>query len=203
MDQKLNWLKRSGNLSLPNHPNRDSLEATADLLIRYADVIGTENGIKGTFIRAVRIPTNRQSRTPKQHSVAQALEADIDAEIKRMATVGINESSTNPRGFNSLVLAVRKKNPGRSAWSPISKELSTMFLLISTHTQCLRSTTCSTGLAKATNILHHLISAAAKSKSKSTSEIATKQRLRGETGAISTHAYHSVLLQLDRSFHAT
>ena len=96
--------------SLPNHPNRDELEATADLFIRYADIIGTENGIKGTFIRAVCILSNGQSRVPKQHLVAQALEADINAEIKRMASEGIIESCTNPRGFNSLVFAVRKKN---------------------------------------------------------------------------------------------
>ena len=110
LDQKVNWLKQSVGISLPNHPNRDELDATADLLIRYADIIGTENSIKGTFIRAVRIPTNGQSRAPKQHTIAQALEADIDAEIKRMATEGIIESYTNSRGFNSSVFAVHKKN---------------------------------------------------------------------------------------------
>ena len=97
-------------LSLLNHPNRDKFEATVDLLIRYTDIIGTENGIKGTFTWAVRIPTNGQSRAPKQYPVAQALEADIDAEIKGMTTEGITESCTNPRGFNSPVFAVRKKN---------------------------------------------------------------------------------------------
>ena len=65
-----NWLKRSVGLLLPNHPNCDELEAKADLLIRDADIIGTENSIKGTFIRAVRIPTNAQSHTEKQHPVA-------------------------------------------------------------------------------------------------------------------------------------
>ena len=110
LDQKLNWLKRSVGLLLPNHPNRDELEATADILIRYADIIGTEYGIKGTFIRAVRIPTNGQSRAQKQHPVAQALKADIDAEIKCMVTEGIIESCINPRGFNSPVFTVRKKN---------------------------------------------------------------------------------------------
>ena len=110
LDQKLNWLKRSVGLLLPNHPNCDELETTADLLVRYADIIGTENGIKGTFIRAVCISTNSQSRSQKQHPVAQALEADINAEIKRMATEGITESCTNPRGFNSPVFSVHKKN---------------------------------------------------------------------------------------------
>ena len=77
---------------------------------------------------------------------------------------------------------------GQAAWSSISKELSTRFLLISTHTQCLRSTTCSTGLAKETNILHHLISTAATGKWKLMSKIATKQHLHGKTNATSTHA---------------
>ena len=110
LDQKHNWLKWSVGLSLPNHPNRDELEATADQLIHYTNIIDTENGIKGTFIRAVCIPTNSQSHAQKQHPVAQALEADINAEIKRMATEGIIESCTNPRGFNSPVFTVHKKN---------------------------------------------------------------------------------------------
>ena len=93
-------------LLLPNHPNHDELEATADLLFRYTNIIGTENGIKGTFIRAVRISTNGQSRAQKQDPVAQALEADIDAKIKRLATEGIIESCTNPRGFNRPVFTV-------------------------------------------------------------------------------------------------
>ena len=66
------------------------------------------------------------------------------------------------------------RKTGRSVSSPISKELSTRFLSISTHTQCLGSTTCSTGLAKTTKTSHHLISAATTGKSKSTSEIAPK-----------------------------
>ena len=61
LDQKINWLKRSVGVSLPNRPNRDELEVTADLLIRYTDIIGTENGIKDTFIRAVRIPVHTPS----------------------------------------------------------------------------------------------------------------------------------------------
>ena len=96
LDKKLNWLKRSVGQSLPNHPNRDELEATADLLIRYADIISTKKRIKGTFIRAVRIPTKCQSHAPKQHLVAQAMEADINAEIKRMAAEGIIESAPIP-----------------------------------------------------------------------------------------------------------
>lgn len=96
LDQKLTWLKHSTGLSLPNHPNRDELEATANLLIRYADVIGTESSSKGAFIRPIRIPTNGQSRSQKQHPIAQALEADVDTEIKRMADEGIIENCSDP-----------------------------------------------------------------------------------------------------------
>lgn len=110
LDQKLTWLKHNTGLSLPNHPNRDELEATANLLIRYADIIGTESSSKGTFIRPFRIPTNGQSRSQKQHPIAQALEADVDTEIKRMADEGIIENCSDPKGFNSPVFAVRKKN---------------------------------------------------------------------------------------------
>lgn len=110
LEEKLTWLKQNTGLSLPSHPRRDELGATADLLIRYADIIGTNNSEKGTFIRPVRIPTNGQSRNQKQHPIAQALEADVDAEINRMANEGVIEKCTDPKGFNSPVFAVRKKN---------------------------------------------------------------------------------------------
>lgn len=110
LDEKLTWLKHNTGLTLPNHPNRDELEATTNLLIRYADIIGTENGDKGTFIRPIRIPTNGQSRSQKQHPIAQALEEEVNAEIGRMASKGIIEACSDPKGFNSPVFAVRKKN---------------------------------------------------------------------------------------------
>ena len=96
-------------LSLPNHPNRDKLEAAANLLIRYANIIGTEDGNQGIFIRTVRIPTNGQWRAPKQHPVPQAVDVDMDAEMKHMATERIIESCIDSKSFNSPVFAVCKK----------------------------------------------------------------------------------------------
>lgn len=110
LNEKLHWLQSNVGVALPNHPNRDELEATADLIIRFADIMGTEKGEKGTFIRPVRIPTNGQSRCQKQHPIAQALEADVDAEIMHMAAREIIEPCKDPKGFNSPVFAVRKKN---------------------------------------------------------------------------------------------
>ena len=97
-------------LDPPNHPNRDELENVTDLLLRYIDILGTENGEKGTFIKPDRIPTNGQSRSQRQHPVAQALEADVNDEIDYMAAEGIIETCHDPKGFNSPVFAVCKKN---------------------------------------------------------------------------------------------
>ena len=110
LNQKLHWLKQTVGLSLPDHHSRSELEATADLLISYADILGTDDNRRGTFIKPIRIPTNGQSRSQKQHPIAQALEDDVDTEIARMASEGVIEPCNDPKGFNSPVFAVRKKN---------------------------------------------------------------------------------------------
>ena len=110
LNQKLHWLKQTVGQSLPDHHNRSELEATADLLISYADILGTNNNRRGTFIKSIRIPTNGQFRSQKQHPTAQVLEDDIDAEIARMASEGVIEPCNDPKGFNSPVFAVREKN---------------------------------------------------------------------------------------------
>ena len=76
------------------------------LLLCYIDILGTENGEKGTFIKPVRIPNNGQSRSQRQHPIAQALEADFNDE----AAEEIIETCHDPKCFNSPVFAVRKKN---------------------------------------------------------------------------------------------
>ena len=96
--------------SYQNHQNHDELEATANLLILYVNIISTKNGNKGTFIQAVRILTNGQIRSQKQYPVAQPLKVDIGAEIKHMTTEGITKSYVDLKSFNSSVFAVRKKN---------------------------------------------------------------------------------------------
>ena len=110
LNQKLHWLKQTVGLSLPDHHSRSELEATADLLISYADILGTDDNRRGTFTKPIRIPTNGQSRSQKQHPIAQALEDDVDAEIACMASEGVIEPCNDPKGFNSPVFAVRKKN---------------------------------------------------------------------------------------------
>ena len=110
LEEKLHWLKLNTRISLLNHPNWDELEGVTNLLFRYIDILGTENRVKGTFIRQVQIPTNGQSCSQRQHPIAQTLEADVNNEIDRMATEGIIEPCHDTKGFNSPVFAIRKKN---------------------------------------------------------------------------------------------
>lgn len=84
---------------------RDDLEVSANLLVGDADILDNEDKKKGMFIKSVRIPTNGQSCSQKQHPVAKALEADVDAEIIRMTT-----ERNDSKGFNSQAVAVHKKN---------------------------------------------------------------------------------------------
>lgn len=63
-----------------------------------------------TLIKLVRIPTNGQSRSEKQHPIAQAKEADIETKITHITTGWITESCDDPKSFNSPAFAVRKKN---------------------------------------------------------------------------------------------
>ena len=57
LNQKLHWLKQTVGLSLPDHHSRSELEATADLLISYADILGTDDNRRGTFIKPISITT--------------------------------------------------------------------------------------------------------------------------------------------------
>lgn len=79
-------LEQNTGLSLPNYTNCDKLKNMANLFIQYTDIIGTENGEKGTVIKPFRIPTNGQSHNQKQHQISKALKAG--AEIARIATDG-------------------------------------------------------------------------------------------------------------------
>lgn len=78
-------------LALPNHPNNDKLDATTNLPIHYAKILST--------ISSKMYTDHWTAPDPNHHSIAQALEADIDAEIACMATEGILKSCSHPQSF--------------------------------------------------------------------------------------------------------
>ena len=109
LQAKLDWLKLKG-VTLPSSRSKEELEAISTLLHRYSDILGTDDEEQGTFIKAVRIPTNGQSKCITANHVPQALETEVDSEMDRMFNLGIIEECKDPKGFNSPVFAVRKSN---------------------------------------------------------------------------------------------
>ena len=109
LQDKMIWIQNKG-ITLPSTAKREELEAVASLLYKYKDILGTEEGEQGTFIRPVRIPTDGTSKSIPVNHVPQALEAEVDKEIQRMLDMGILEDCPDPKGFNSPIYAVRKPN---------------------------------------------------------------------------------------------
>ena len=66
--------------------------------------------IEGALHQAHTHTNQRPVQEPKTAPYSQALEDDVDAEIARMASEGVIEPCNDPKGFNSPVFAVRKKN---------------------------------------------------------------------------------------------
>ena len=126
LNQKLHWLKQTVGLSLPDHHSRSELEATADLLISYADILGTDDNRRGTFIKPIRIPTNGQSRSQKQHPIAQAHRVTLTRKLPTWQVRALSNLATTLKDLTVPFLPSARKTE-RFEWSQISKEPSTRF----------------------------------------------------------------------------
>ena len=121
LEEKLHWLKLNTGISLPNHPNRDQLEGVTNLLFRFIDILGTENGDKGTFIRPVQIPTNGQSRRQRQHPIAQTLEPTSMTRSTAWPLEGLLNLVTTPR-VSTARYSPYARRMGRFESLPTSRE---------------------------------------------------------------------------------
>ena len=107
----LSFLKSEKELKLPeNHPNKRELHELAQLCVRYADVFGSSNDELGQFYKPVRIPTNGQSARRKQHQIPANFRESVDSEVKKMLDSRVIEICDDPRGFNSPLFVVPKKD---------------------------------------------------------------------------------------------
>jgi len=88
----------------------NEIEETAKLCREYASIFNGDEDCLGQFYREVKIPTNGQSISQPPHTIPQAIEADVDAEINRMVADGIVEPNDDHKGFNTPIHAVKKKN---------------------------------------------------------------------------------------------
>ena len=108
LESKLKWLKDELEIDL-EHSNRAELESFADLLIEYKCVFGVGKDKFGTFPHEIKIPTNGESRSARQHTIPFARREIVTAEINKMLNDGIIEECPDPKGFSSPIVLVKKK----------------------------------------------------------------------------------------------
>ena len=92
-----------------SHSNEEYLEKFANLLIANISVFGKE-GELGCFPTPVAIETQGDPVNIRQHEIAQKFQPFVDAEIKKMLKTGVIRKCKDPKGWNSPILCVAKKD---------------------------------------------------------------------------------------------
>lgn len=106
------WLETVKLVNIPS--TSDSANKTlVNLLHQYEDVIGTPDSKLGTFKKIVRIPTNGESRSRPQFPIAQTMRKPFIDAIQKLRRDGVIEPCKDPRGFNSPIFPVPKKDPNQ------------------------------------------------------------------------------------------
>ena len=109
VEDKVRWLKSELEIQL-EHPNRLELEQFADMLIENREVFGVGENKLGEFPKLVKIPTNGESRSVKNNHIPEARQQAVNEQIQKMLDEGIIEECPDPKGFNSPLVAVMKKD---------------------------------------------------------------------------------------------
>ena len=108
---KVEWLRTHKSVILQKQNCTDAqFDDMVNLLLKYKDVFGTDDSPLGKFPEPVKIPTTGEARYIKQHSIPQQFEGTIDKEIEMMLTKGVIEICDDPKGFNTPVFVVPKKD---------------------------------------------------------------------------------------------
>ena len=109
LEEKIKWLKSELNMDL-NHENKQELETFADLVIQHKAVFGIGKNNLGKFPKKVKIPTNGKSMAVKGNHIAEAHKPLVAAEIDKMLAAGVIEKCADPKGFNSPLVVIKKKD---------------------------------------------------------------------------------------------
>ena len=111
LELRVNKLKSEKQVTLPSHLSHDELSSLVDLLEEFSDIFATDKSPIGTFPGSVRIHTlPGEARSMKQHPVPEAYRSSVDAEIQKMLDQGVVEPCPDPRGWNTPLHVVPKKN---------------------------------------------------------------------------------------------
>ena len=106
--EKLEYLSKEKDIPL-YHSNKDYLEKFADMIIANLSVFGID-GELGCFPTPVAIETKGEPVKIKQHEIAQQFRQDVDKEIAKMLKSGVIEKIKDPKGWNSPILCVAKRD---------------------------------------------------------------------------------------------
>ena len=105
---KLEYLEKEHDIPL-YHSNKDYLQKFADMIIANLSVFGID-GELGCFPTPVAIETKGEPVKIKQHEIAQKFRQDVDKEIEKMLKSGVIEKIKDPKGWNSPILCVAKRD---------------------------------------------------------------------------------------------
>ena len=111
-EAKTSWLKESLDLTLPtDHENKDELNQITNLLLEYHDIFASSHSSHGTFPEEVPILTESgKVKNVRSQKIPKAKEAQADQAIQDMLDKEVIELCSNPKGWNSPLVAVSKKN---------------------------------------------------------------------------------------------
>ena len=105
--EKLEFLKSERNIEL-YHENPEYLGRFVDMLIEHIDVFG--DGDLGLFVKDVEIKTKGEPVSVRQHPISKEFEKSVDAQIQDLKRLGVIEPCPDPKGWNSPIICVRKKD---------------------------------------------------------------------------------------------
>ena len=108
---KVNHLTSTKKVTLPTNVSNDQLRKVVNLLDEFDDIFATDDSPIGTFPGSVRIHTvEGKACAVKQHPIQEAYRAKVDAEIDKMLEQGVVEPCSDPKGWNTPLHVVPKKN---------------------------------------------------------------------------------------------
>ena len=106
------WLQTVKLVDIPKSSDTAN-QTLVNLLHQYEDVIGTPESKLGSFKKTVRIPTNGESRSRPQFPIAQSLKKPFLEAIQKLRRDGVIEPCKDPKGFNSPIFPVPKRQPNQ------------------------------------------------------------------------------------------
>ena len=108
LHDKLALLKSKLDIEL-YHSNKRYVEEFADMLLANTDVFGGDGNL-GCFPTPVPIETEGPAVNVRQHQIAEQFKHTVDAEIEKMAKAGVINPCKDPKGWNSPIIVVPKKD---------------------------------------------------------------------------------------------